>query len=205
MQLLVLLQQFFLSRFGSSLLGLIAILSLFWSAGSYIGLAGPVQRLAVMTGILLCCVFGIFLRWWWVQIRGKQLHEKLQTQNENSAGRQLEIELLKEKMALAIATLKSSELGVKYRGNAALYALPWFMVIGPSAAGKSTLLKNSGLHFPFTNREDLQVKGFGGTRNCDWWFANEAVILDTAGRYTTEDEDQEEWIEFLHLLKKYYR
>jgi type VI secretion system protein ImpL len=30
------------------------------------------------------------------------------------------------------------------------------------------------------------VRGVGGTRNCDWWFTNEAILLDTAGRYTTE-------------------
>jgi type VI protein secretion system component VasK len=29
------------------------------------------------------------------------------------------------------------------------------------------------------------LRGIGGTRNCDWWFTNEAVLLDTAGRYTT--------------------
>ena len=31
------------------------------------------------------------------------------------------------------------------------------------------------------------VRGVGGTRNCDWWFTDEAVFLDTAGRYTTQE------------------
>ena len=31
------------------------------------------------------------------------------------------------------------------------------------------------------------VRGVGGTRNCDWWFTDEAVLIDTAGRYTTQD------------------
>ena len=31
----------------------------------------------------------------------------------------------------------------------------------------------------------------------------EAIILDTAGRYTTESSDREEWFAFLDLLKKY--
>jgi type VI secretion system protein ImpL len=38
------------------------------------------------------------------------------------------------------------------------------------------------------------VRGVGGTRNCDWWFTNEAILLDTAGRYTTESDDRDEWI-----------
>ena len=41
----------------------------------------------------------------------------------------------------------------------------------------------------------------GGTRNCDWWFTNEAILLDTAGRYTTQSEDRDEWIAFLEQMK----
>src|SRR5262249_25320875 len=44
-------------------------------------------------------------------------------------------------------------------------------------------------------------------RNCDWWFTDEAVLLDTAGRYTTQDSDESAdsagWREFLSLLGKY--
>ncbi|MDF2695815.1 MAG: uncharacterized protein K0S65_4198, partial [Labilithrix sp.] len=46
-------------------------------------------------------------------------------------------------------------------------------------------------------------RGTGGTRNCDWWFTNDAIILDTAGRYTTGHEDQPEWLGFLDLLRKH--
>ena len=35
------------------------------------------------------------------------------------------------------------------------------------------------------------IRGVGGTRNCDWWFTDEAVLIDTAGRYTTQDSDRE--------------
>ncbi|MFZ4703217.1 MAG: type VI secretion system membrane subunit TssM, partial [Candidatus Methylumidiphilus sp.] len=49
--------------------------------------------------------------------------------------------------------------------------------------------------------------GVGGTRNCDWWFADEAVLLDTAGRWATQDShqavDAAGWREFLDLLKKF--
>ena len=51
------------------------------------------------------------------------------------------------------------------------------------------------------------MRGVGGTRNCDWWFTDEAVLLDTAGRYTTQDSDESAdsagWGEFLSLLTKY--
>ena len=31
------------------------------------------------------------------------------------------------------------------------------------------------------------MAGVGGTRNCEWMFTDEAVLIDTAGRYTTQD------------------
>lgn len=91
------------------------------------------------------------------------------------------------------------------RGRAALYSLPWYVIIGKPATGKTTAIKNSGLHFPL---DMPKTAGTGGTRNCDWFFTEEAILLDTAGRWTEGDEnpaDQKEWIEFLGLLHKHRR
>ena len=89
-----------------------------------------------------------------------------------------------------------------------LYELPWYAIIGAPGSGKTTALINSGLNFPLADRLGKHsVKGVSGTRDCDWWFADEAVLLDTAGRYTTQDSHQEvdatAWHGFLQLLKKY--
>ena len=83
-----------------------------------------------------------------------------------------------------------------------IYSLPWYLLIGEPQSGKSTTLKNSGLEFPVGADA---LSGSGGTRNCDWWFSNEAVILDTAGRFTFQEEsapDQQEWSTFLKLLRQ---
>src|SRR5262249_25688669 len=49
------------------------------------------------------------------------------------------------------------------------------------------------------------VHGIGGTRDCDWGFTDDAVFLDTAGRYTTQESQKEvdagAWKGFLQLLK----
>ena len=54
-----------------------------------------------------------------------------------------------------------------------------------------------------------RCSGVGGTRNCDWWFTEDAVLIDTAGRYTTQDShaavDAAAWLGFLRLLKKHRR
>lgn len=62
-----------------------------------------------------------------------------------------------------------------------LYQLPWYVIIGAPGAGKTTALVNSGLHFPLADRFGKSaLRGVGRTRNCDWWFTNDAVLLDTA-------------------------
>src|SRR6266404_810373 len=111
--------------------------------------------------------------------------------------------VLKERMNDALTTLKAAS------GNKSgyLYDLPWYVIIGPPGAGKTTALVNSGLKFPLSRgTTPAAVAGVGGTRYCDWWFTEEAVLIDTAGRYTTQDSDaksdKESWFSFLELLKK---
>jgi len=86
----------------------------------------------------------------------------------------------------ALTTLKAAS------GNKSgyLYDLPWYVIIGPPGAGKTTALVNSGLKFPLSRgTTPAAVAGVGGTRYCDWWFTEEAVLIDTAGRYTYADSD----------------
>ena len=125
-----------------------------------------------------------------------QADQNLQSSRPDKRG---EIEELKQQLTAAIDGLKNSKLAKGGSGKAALYALPWYMFIGPPGSGKTTVIENSGLEFPYSSG---RIRGVGGTRNCDWFFSNSAILLDTAGRYTTEDEDREEWYAFLDMLKK---
>jgi type VI secretion system protein ImpL len=177
---------------------------LIWFAGPTLGLTSVIYRLAIIGTIVIIALTVWLVKRIIASRRGGQLQDELSAQGDTkAASKKLEIQLLKEKMNEAIDSLKSSELGAKYRGKAALYALPWYMIIGPSAAGKSTLLRQSGLHFPYASDDDIHIKGYGGTRNCDWWFSDQAVFLDTAGRYTTEDDDRDEWMAFLGMVRKH--
>jgi type VI secretion system protein ImpL len=115
---------------------------------------------------------------------------------------QAEVQGMQAEFDKAVLALKSAKLGPG--GRNALYFLPWYTIIGPPGAGKSTALRSSGLQFPYTSGSGgAAVKGLGGTRNCDWWLTNEAVVLDTAGRWSTQEEDHDEWLSFLGLLKRY--
>jgi type VI secretion system protein ImpL len=93
------------------------------------------------------------------------------------------------------------------RSRGYLYEQPWYAIIGPPGAGKTTALLNSGLRFPLAKQMGQgAVAGVGGTRLCDWWFTRDAVLIDTAGRYTTQDSnasvDRAGWDAFLDLLKQ---
>ena len=122
---------------------------------------------------------------------------------------------VEQRFEQAVALLRRSRIGSKKRpwlaalsGRPFVYQLPWYIIIGAPGAGKTTALVNSGLEFPLAaSVGQAMVRGIGGTRNCDWWFASEAVLIDTAGRYTTHDSDREAdraaWFGFLALLARY--
>ncbi|MEM9461492.1 MAG: type VI secretion system membrane subunit TssM [Myxococcota bacterium] len=138
----------------------------------------------------------------------REIEKALKAQAEREAksarpDRQEDIAALQGEFEQAISSLKASRLGSR-GASMALYALPWYVIVGRPGVGKSTALRKSGLSFPFRSaRGDVSVKGVGGTRNCEWWMTREAVILDTAGRYTSEDGDRDEWFAFLDLLKRF--
>lgn len=121
----------------------------------------------------------------------------------------VEIDALGNRLREATQILRNAKLG-NQGGRNYMYQLPWYMFVGAPGTGKTTTLAQSGLKFPLAETMGKNaIGGVGGTRNCDWWFTDEAVLLDTAGRYTTQDShtevDKAAWVGFLKLLKKHRR
>ncbi|HEV8549534.1 MAG TPA: type VI secretion system membrane subunit TssM, partial [Polyangiaceae bacterium] len=118
--------------------------------------------------------------------------------------RRNEVLALQGQMKAAIQSLRRTKLG-KRGGASALYALPWYVVVGPPKTGKTTALTQSGLGFitPPGAGGGGKFRGTAGTRNCDWWFSEQAILLDTAGRFTTGEDDREEWLGFLDMLRRF--
>jgi type VI secretion system protein ImpL len=178
-------------------LAIIAVLFLIFVVGLLLGLSVlGAFLLIVLVGSILVAI-GITR----LVMTKKQGDNLIKSMMDNTEGN--DRLALKNKITEAIQKIKHSELGVGYSGQSALYRLPWVILIGPSGSGKTTLLRKSSLKFPLSSEEEIHLTGFGGTRNCDWWFSDKAVILDTAGRYTTEASDKKEWKDFLSLLKRH--
>ncbi len=101
----------------------------------------------------------------------------------------------------SVERLKKSHL--RRLGNP-LYVLPWYIIIGESRSGKTSAIKHSNLSSTLTDVSQATI--VSGTKHCDWWFLDQAIVLDTAGRYTIpihEEADKKEWQLFLTLLSRY--
>lgn len=189
----------------ASILALLAFSGAIWLAGPLVGfaetrpLAGILPRAAIIGAIWFVVVLGYLVVW----LRGRSAQKALERAIVVPGVVDGEAALLDARMQEAVETLKRT--GAKRNF---LYELPWYMIIGPPGVGKTTALVNSGLKFPLVVSGKAQpIPGVGGTRNCDWWFTEDAVLIDTAGRYTMQESDAEAdrkgWLSFLDVLRRH--
>lgn len=214
------------NRWTLAILGLIAASLLIWFIGPLFAFADyrPLESDDARF-LLISLVLSLYIaKQLWAFIKAKNLNKKLMDgllqqsapqAQKNEAGTE-EIAVLHKRFEEAVNILKkTNKLGKKDKSGILsllsrqyLYDLPWYIFIGPPGSGKTTALINSGLQFPLAEHFGKdKIGGIGGTRNCDWWFTNEAVLIDTAGRYTTHESehtaDSTAWTGFLDLLKKF--
>jgi type VI secretion system protein ImpL len=194
------------------IIGLLLLALFIWFAGPYFAFADyhPLEsataRLVIIVLVVAIWAASILLKRLRAGRASDQLVAAVVKQSFDETPRpSADAVQLRERFEEATTALKQ-----KRRSGHTLYELPWYVIIGAPGSGKTTALVNSGLHFPLEQRSGRgALRGVGGTRNCDWWFTDEAVFLDTAGRYTTQDSDSGAdsagWKEFLALLRKYRR
>ncbi len=210
------LKAFFANRWVLAVIGLLVVSLLIWFVGDAIAFYDhrPLGSAGARIGLIVL-ILVVFAVWEGIkQYRAWRANKQLlsaigEGASSNSALSQREVAELKKRFDEAMGTLRKARFDDKSGGGRNyLYQLPWYMFIGAPGSGKTTALVNSGLRFPLEGKMGKDaVKGIGGTRNCDWWFTDEAVLLDTAGRYTTQSSNREvdaaAWTGFLTLLKKF--
>jgi len=197
-----------------------AVSSMIWFYGPLLGwgdfypLESETARFIAIGVLWFLTILILVLVFWLRRRRDKKMTTDIVEEAEKAAAEsvdpadQLALEETKElagRMAEAMTLLKKSKIGGG--GRKYLYQLPWYIIIGPPGAGKTTAIVKSGLKFPLAEQMGMNaIGGVGGTRNCDWWFTNDAVLIDTAGRYTTQESDATvdsgAWLGFLRMLKR---
>jgi len=101
---------------------------------------------------------------------------------------------------LKAVTYLKEQLG----GRDAQYLFPWYLMLGASGAGKTSLLRRSTLNLP-VGRPDFE--GMQDLSHCGWWFFDRSVVLDISGEFVLHksglSSDEKKWRLLLLLLERY--
>ena len=192
-------------------LGLLALSALVWWVGPLISIgdARPLEGLGMRIGLLvLIWALWLGVQGWKAWRRRRTNAALLQGLGAGPTASDKEAQVLAARFNEAVSRLKASQGRGWMGGGQYLYELPWYVFVGAPGSGKTTALMNAGLQFLLGDDKGGKgsVQGVGGTRNCEWWFTQDAVLIDTAGRYATQESDKDvdasAWDNFLALLKR---
>ncbi len=102
---------------------------------------------------------------------------------------------LRRSFALAAARLRKSFPGRHFR-----YRLPWFVALGETQSGKTSIFRNSGLNMPFG-------EPVGDRSGAQWWFFDGGIVIDLNGdlvlRQDGTESAERSWASFLRLLHRH--
>ncbi|MFO1272952.1 MAG: type VI secretion system membrane subunit TssM [Rubrivivax sp.] len=206
------MKRFFQGLLQPVVLGTIALVvlsAIVWWVGPLVAIAGSAPLASVLVRVLvLVLLWSLWLgRLAWVAWQRRRTNAALLAGlAAGPSAADKEAQVLTRRFAEAVERLKASRGRSWLGGGQYLYELPWYIFVGAPGSGKTTALLNAGLQFLLGDAGKAAVQGVGGTRNCDWWFTQDAVLIDTAGRYATQESDRDvdaaAWDNFLALLKK---
>ncbi len=198
-----------------SLLLILTLAACIWMFGPLLAMAdnrfweSPVVRLATISVLLLIWGLGVVFSNWrsgWQKRHAQDSHEGQELLRKAVAVEKERLELV-GRFKHALRVLKDSDLygvlGARGRNE-----LPWYAVIGPQGSGKTSLLDFSGLDFPLDRRGRRLTHDMRSTSSCGWYFTEQAVLLDTSGRYLQQplpEVDGSAWSTLLELLRNRHR
>ncbi len=161
----------------------------------------------ILLGPLGLVMAAIFLRKHFFRRREKRFVKRIVEQEPDklalaqaAAARERASNDLRASFAEAHDVLRRSRL-TRFRNP--VYALPWILVAGETGSGKSSALASAKLNTLLTGLNPTASRLPGG--QLEWWFQDNAVILDAPGRFLDPSGDEDVWREFLSLLAKYRR
>lgn len=217
--LLLSLYVFLVCRLPVFFVAAIALCLLIWHAGPLLALSGhhPLQeappRLLLVVAIVVVSVIYLFSLLWRNIRSGGMVRQwmDVKTEDEEGAAPESNVKAVTSSVDTAMRQLKAlrthNGLGRLLEGKRYLYELPWYLTLGFSEAGKTSMLTNAGLRFPLAGGARSAASVEGDCKTPAWRFTNEAVLIDPVGNSTSQTHKPEaakaEWSRFLDLLRKY--
>jgi len=192
--------------------GLIWVGSPYITWGDYAPLTHANKRMYVILFIVLA---------WLLKFLIIDLEAPNPFQYKDSQTRKL-LQNLQTRFLGALQFLKKTSI-VRQGKSVFLDELPWYLLVGPSDAGKTALLANSNINFILQrrfpnldeqNEVDTATKDPRLSKHCDWWITRDASIIDVPSHYLAIQSSIKArrkklaayavlWQFFLHLIKKY--
>lgn len=125
------------------------------------------------------------------------------------AALQKKLHQLQTQVAGAVRFLKKTNIH-RHSGVTKLYKLPWYLLIGPAQAGKTSFLSCANIRF-ILQRQFQPGSIPSSNDQCDWWVTRDACIIDVPGNYlskytSTNSVSQKDqsliWRCLIHLIRK---
>lgn len=117
------------------------------------------------------------------------------------------LEELKQRFQSALTFLKKTSITYQNQ-DLALINLPWYLVIGPAEAGKTSLLANAPLSFVLQKQfAKHEIEKLAPSTHIDFWATRQAIFIDVPSHYFKTVNQQENqiclWNYLIKLIKQY--
>jgi hypothetical protein len=93
---------------------------------------------------------------------------------------------------------------IRAYGKGARYRIPWYLMLGETDSGKTTLLSETGMELLFSAPDEQQT---GVKQGLNWFFFNQGIVLDVAGDFVLRADgatsNVKGWNYLLKLLRRY--
>lgn len=118
---------------------------------------------------------------------------------------QKNVQVLQNRVEGAVNFLRRTRIMRNGRRQRLNY-LPWYLLIGAPASGKTTMLANSRVKFILDKQfKDDNIKAIPNSATCDWWVTRDLVLVDVPGTYIAVNNTRLSmtnrlWLSFIDLI-----
>src|SRR5262249_54914345 len=133
---------------------------------------------------VLAYIIGAHLFGWWRRWRARPARPRATAKPEPIVHE--DDAALAALIAEANTALAKAPAYAAKRTPAPLYALPWYLLVGPEGSGKTNTFLNSGIE-PQLLAGQVSTGPVNSTRICNLWLAKDAIFAEISGKSYSGD------------------